>query len=171
MIVFVTVGTITFQFTKSFKSVFGRKPFDDNGNSITIRLRKLRNDGTYRYKNYHPKLNEIIGCEGNSGMVLTFNNGWEPLRNTTDNPTYLRDHHGGAKFDLSGPSNLNVQMIAMLLNAMNDGMYGLHYPMIGAGRPFADWQGYAEELGFLAKNNKFTAGVELDNLIQTYHAA
>ena len=104
-------------------------------------------------------------------MVLTFNNGWEPLRNTTDNPTYLRDHHGGAKFDLSGPSNLNVQMIAMLLNAMNDGMYGLHYPMIGAGRPFADWQGYAEELGFLAKNNKFTAGVELDNLIQTYHAA
>jgi len=154
----------------TFEDVFGTKPFDDAGNPIVIRLRREKSDGTFEFRNYQPKLKKMIGCEGNKGVVLNFNNGWEAIANSNDNPTFLKVANRGPKFDLSGPSNLNVQMIAMLLNAMHDGMYGLHYPMIGAGRPFADWQGYAEELGYLAQANKFSAGTELDNLIQTYHA-
>lgn len=155
---------------ESFKNVFGMRPLDDSGLGIRIKKQRQKDDGSYQYGWYHPKLKDIIGCEGDSGVKIELGNGWEAIADSSVNPTYLRTHQGVPKFDLSGPDNVNVQMIAMLLNAMYHGTLGLHYPMIGMDRPFASEIEFGLELGYLATADKFGAGQLLDDLIITYHA-
>ena len=73
---------------------------------------------------------------------------------------------------LRGMSNVNFHMVAMYLNALNSGLYGVDYPIVGSDKPFktqADFARYlylkASQIGGAAK-----LGMELSAIIRKYPA-
>jgi hypothetical protein len=71
-----------------------------------------------------------------------------------------------------GPGNVNIQMIAMYLNARFNGTLGLNYPAINptTGRPFASKEAFADRLYELGLASPHALGDELAALIEANHA-
>lgn len=73
------------------------------------------------------------------------------------------------KSGLKGPGNCNFHMVAMYLNALHDGEYGLKYPLIGTDQPFKSNSSFAAYLYAKAMQNPSALGTELKGIITTYH--
>ncbi|TXH98716.1 MAG: hypothetical protein E6Q75_00825 [Rheinheimera sp.] len=75
----------------------------------------------------------------------------------------------GAEF--KGPGNINFHLIAMYLNALNHGQFGLYYP-VGQGKPFSSPGAFAQHIYDKAKSiSPQKVGEELAAIIKTYHVA
>ena len=141
---------------KKFKDVFGRhnRPFSSSG---FIKLDK-RGGGEY-----WPSLWQILSSTG-SGITL-------PNSVKTTDSTHVKDNN----FNLSGPNNVNIQMVTLYLNAYFYSMGGdpssnVYYPVIGNERgQFSTPGQFATRLYELAKPNPSSFGNEFGKLINKNH--
>lgn len=69
-----------------------------------------------------------------------------------------------------GAGNCNFHMVGMYLNAINHGKFGINYPIIGFGQPFATSSLFAKYLYSKALLNPYALGSELSSIIDNYHA-
>jgi len=69
-----------------------------------------------------------------------------------------------------GAGNCNFHMVGMYLNAINHGSFGINYPIIGFGQPFATASDFAKYLYNKALLNPSGLGSELSAIIDNYHA-
>lgn len=74
------------------------------------------------------------------------------------------------KTNYKGAGNCNFHMVGMYLNAINHGKFGINYPVIGFGQPFATASLFAKYLYSKALLNPSRLGSELSNIIDDYHA-
>lgn len=69
-----------------------------------------------------------------------------------------------------GAGNCNFHMVGMYLNAINHGKFGINYPVVGFGQPFATASLFAKYLYNKALLNPHALGSELSSIIDDYHA-
>ncbi len=69
-----------------------------------------------------------------------------------------------------GVGNCNFHMVGMYLNALNHGSFGINYPVVGFGQPFATMSDFARYLYSKAMQNPSALGRELSAIIDEYHA-
>lgn len=74
------------------------------------------------------------------------------------------------KTNYKGAGNCNFHMVGMYLNAINHGSFGINYPIIGFGQPFATASDFAKYLYNKALINPSGLGSELSSIIDNYHA-
>jgi hypothetical protein len=70
---------------------------------------------------------------------------------------------------MGGPNNVNFFLTCFYLCAANDGFYGINFPVIGPGKPFASLNAYANYLYAEASNNPDGVGTLLSDMIVFYH--
>ncbi|WP_260656561.1 hypothetical protein [Rheinheimera sp. 4Y26] len=75
---------------------------------------------------------------------------------------------GDPKF--KGCGNCNFHMVGIYLNAINHGKFGINYPIIGFGQPFATASDFAKYLYNKALLDPNGVGSELSSIIDNYHA-
>ncbi|NTS75962.1 hypothetical protein HR060_03690 [Catenovulum sp. SM1970] len=80
-------------------------------------------------------------------------------------------YSGEGKGKIGGPKNVNTQMVAMLLNAANHGLNGIHYPILSQfGGPYANLQTFAQFLYQSALIDPQGVGQTLSDTIDSFHA-
>lgn len=73
------------------------------------------------------------------------------------------------KPNYKGAGNCNFHMVGMYLNAINHGNFGINYPIIGFGQPFATASDFAHYLYNKALLDPYGVGSELSGIIDNYH--
>lgn len=117
------------------------------------------------------------GDWGPIAVSTTFNAafGGLPILTTADgvdiNTTLLTilDNPGKGK-GYAGPNNVNFFLACFYLCAANDGLFGINFPVIGSGKPFASLNAYADYLYAEAANNPAEVGILLSDMIVFYHS-
>ncbi|WP_306522080.1 hypothetical protein [Rheinheimera sp.] len=69
-----------------------------------------------------------------------------------------------------GAGNCNFHMVGIYLNAIYHGQFGINYPIIGIGQPFATAGDFASYLYNKALLDPYSVGSELSSIIDNYHA-
>lgn len=158
---------------KNFKRIFGGNPIVGPGQTSV-----LRKNGSVQ----NLKLSEILSSEsgwtkvvkvktGETGDVYTATPS-SALKVTTKDWKKRGSVIGTVytyTYNVAGPSNVNIQMIAMYLNALNSGSNGVYYPMIGSGKPFSSFSEYADYLYNQALLNPSGVGTQLALIIDKHH--
>lgn len=67
----------------------------------------------------------------------------------------------------AGPNRYNQQLVTMYLNALNNGLSGIVYPVVNqtTGRPFESAEQYAKQLYNMTKGTPAASGTALGSLI------
>lgn len=135
---------------KAFKDAFNAYPLDNQ--SLNIIVKRQSGGGEV---DWHPTLEHCVGSEGDSGVYLSNRNNSMPFitdqnTNKTCTGKYYKKRRYGTDypyFDFSGPENVNMQMVAMYLNALYHDKYGIYYPVLAKhGGPFATIEDFADNL-------------------------